>query len=230
MRPGESSSIVRFVTAVMLCAVLAAGGCGGHAKVENEKRSADAPSSPPSMIYVRNFDLGAAKVKKDPGTISGRPALVKLGPSDAEKELIKLGDELEQSIVENLRKAKLPAQRLADDAPRPTSGWIVWGDFLEMTEGNRLERAIVGFGAGSANDKLYVSVADATQPEGKDLIDFNVTSQGSKRPGAAPGAVALHTPIGMAAAFVLGGDEGEKNLQAAAKEISAEIVKLAGQK
>jgi hypothetical protein len=221
-------SVLR-VGALLLIGLVASGSGCSHAKISDEKESADAKVvAPPSMIYVRNFDLGAAKVQSDPGSIASRPRLVQLGHSDAYKELVKLGDELEQAIVDDLKKKGLAAQRLADDAARPASGWIIWGDFMEMKQGNRLERAIVGFGVGSASDKLYVSVADAAKPQGQDLLDFNVSSEGSERPGAAPGAIALHTPIGMAAAFVLGGDEGGKNLKAAAVQISDRVARLAG--
>src|SRR5262249_49943968 len=102
----------------------------GSTKVSNEQHGELAPGAP-SMVYVANFDLGAAKVQQDPGTLTGRPRLFKL-KKDAGEELQKLGDELEQDIVEDLRKQNFRAERLADDAPRPASGWIVNGNFLEL--------------------------------------------------------------------------------------------------
>src|SRR5262245_50481276 len=124
------------VTRATLPALLAAAaivtGCAGT-KVSNVSTVSPAPGAP-SMIYVTNFDLGAATLKEDPHTLTGRPRLMNFGDTDPAKKLEDLSDQLAKSLVEDLRAKRLPATRLAADAPRPASGWLVTGEFLEVAE------------------------------------------------------------------------------------------------
>ena len=87
------------------------GGCAS-AQVSNETVSGPAGASP-HTIFVEAFDLGQATVKSDPGTLTGRPRLLNFRKQDPTEELEKMSDLLAQDIVANLRKAKLPAERLA---------------------------------------------------------------------------------------------------------------------
>jgi hypothetical protein len=220
------SSLNRASWFALLTAVIAVMGCAS-AKVSNESKSDPAPGAPP-MIYVNNFDLGAATVKTDPGTITGRPRLIHFDETDPAKKLEELSDLLAKSLVEDLNKKHLPAQRLLADTPQPTNGWLVKGAFLEVAEGNRMQKAVVGFGAGDSDAHLYVGVTDLARPLGKqDLLDFDVNSAGNKAPGGGVGTVVTHTPYGMAAKFVLERDASESDIKRAAQRIADELEKLA---
>jgi hypothetical protein len=212
--------------ALQICCVLLATvlGCAS-AKTSNEKQS-NLPPGAPSMIYVQNFELGAATLKADPGTISGRPRLIQFGKKDPATEIDKIGDELEKEIVANLQKAKIPAKRLEDNADRPASGWLVNGELMDVEEGNRMQKAVLGFGIGNSKATLFVNVRDAAKPKEADLLDFNVTSEGNKAPGGGVGEVAMHSPYAMAASFALNRDAVDADIKRAAKEISDRLVKL----
>jgi hypothetical protein len=179
---------------------------------------------------VENFDLGAATLKADPHTLSGRPRLIQLHPTDPAAKLERLSDLLAESLVEDLHKKHLPAQRLfaGADATRPSTGWLVSGAFLEVVEGNRLQKAVVGFGAGDSDAHLYVGVTDLARPPGEqDLLDFDVNSQGNKAPGGAVAAVITHTPYGMAAKYALDRNASEHDIKRAAQRIADSLEKLA---
>jgi hypothetical protein len=216
----------RAVLIAFLATAVAVAGCAST-KVSNESKGDPAPGARP-MIYVNNFDLGAATVKTDPGTITGRPRLIHFGESDPAKKLEELSDLLAKSLVEDLNKKHLPAQRLLADAPQPTNGWLVKGAFLEVAEGNRMQKAVVGFGAGDSDAHLYVGVNDLARPIGKqDLLDFDVNSAGNKAPGGGVGTIVTHTPYGMAAKFVLERNASESDIKRAAQRIADELEKLA---
>jgi hypothetical protein len=214
--------IVTFSTLGIAAAFLA--GCA-TAKVTDETPPIVAPA-PPDVVYVGTFDLGASTVQTDPGTLTGRPRLINFRLKDPTEELQELGDLLSDEIAIDLNKAGLPAQRIDPDAAPPAHGWLVSGEFLQVTQGNRLQRAVLGFGNSDA--KLYVAVADLAHPESKDLFNFNADSTGNNLPGGGVGAVVTHTPWGMVAKFVLERNASEKDVKRVAKAIANSILVYAG--
>jgi hypothetical protein len=178
------------------------------------------------MIYIADFDLGAATIKTDPGTLTGRPRLIHFARKDPAQELQHLATLLEQTLATDLNEKHLPARRLAP-GEHPASGWIVSGQFLEVVEGNRLQKAIFGFGAGNSKTLLAVSVADASLPAGRNLLDFNLAAKGGAAPGGGTATVATHTPYAMAAKFAMDGNGSEKDIKRAADEIAVELQNLA---
>jgi hypothetical protein len=205
-------------------AVLLAGCASSN--VTNEIAYRDAPGTP-SMIYVENFDLGETVVKSDPGTLTGRPRLINFRRADPAEELHELSDLLANSLVDDLHKKNLPAQRLAADAPRPARGWLVHGAFLEVASGNRLQKAVIGFGAGNSDAQLYVGITDLGAPTGKqDMLDFNVNSTGNKAPGGGVATIVTHTPYGMAAKFVLERNASEKDIKRTSQTMADKLEKL----
>jgi hypothetical protein len=218
--------MTRKLFAIMLAALLA--GCAG-AKVSNQTQSAVA-LTPPDVVYVGAFDLGAAAVKSDSGTLTGRPRLLPIGQPDPAEKIQELSDLLSSELVSDLNGGGLAAQLLPPDAGRPAKGWLVSGQFLQLDEGNRLQKAIIGFGAGNSDARLYVTVADLSLPPDQDLLNFNIDSSGNKAPGGAAGEVVGHSPWGMAGKFVLDRNASEKDIKRAAKGISDQILTLAGKK
>ena len=186
-----------------------------------------AAAGAPSMIYVENFDLGETVVRSDPGTLTGRPRLIRFRGNNPAEELHELSDLLANSLVSDLKKKNLPAQRLDASAAKPTQGWLVRGAFLEIASGNRLQKAVIGFGAGNSDAELYVGVTDLGAPAGKqDLLDFNVNATGDKTPGGGVATAVTHTPYGMAAKFVLERDASENDVKRAAQTLADKLEKL----
>lgn len=123
-------------------------------------------------VYVRDFELDAENVKVDKG-VGGqvRPGLIEL-PSkrqrrDPEAQAKKLVDTMSNSLVDDLRKAGYKAQRLDPDDSTPSKGALVTGVFTEVDESNRMHRALVGFGAGSAKMDFYVTISDLASPQSR---------------------------------------------------------------
>jgi len=68
--------------------------------------------------------------------------------------------------------------------PLLPGGALVAGVFTEVGEGNRMHRALIGFGSGSAKMDLYVTLADLATPE-KPLYNVAQEDTSGKKPGAA---------------------------------------------
>jgi Domain of unknown function (DUF4410) len=222
---------LRFIVSVALCAMTTGfAGCRS-ATVSNESRPATTQPvvamNRPSFVYVGDFNLGAANVQTD----RQRPHLLGLlrGDQDPQDQIARLQEELEDNIVKNLNHAGMPADFLDPSAPRPTSGWLVRGEFLELKEGNRLQRAVIGFGVGDSSAKLYVGIADLAQPEGQNLLNFNANTTTQRSPGGGVGTVATHTPWGMVARYAINRNSSENDIKAIADAVSQEVLKLAGE-
>lgn len=187
------------------------------------------PASKPQMIYVADFDIDVADIReddgilKDRGRLRGGRILGGQGPlqrhQDAETTAAGLVDLLADSLTGELTKRNLPATRVDAVHSLPRKGWIVRGQFVQVDEGNRVRRAVVGFGSGATDMQIEVEVSDlASYPEEPFLVMGTHTGSGRK-----PGAVVTLNPYVAAAKFVLSGNASEKDVKNAASEIASEL-------
>ncbi|HEV2263037.1 MAG TPA: DUF4410 domain-containing protein [Stellaceae bacterium] len=198
--------------------------CGG-AKVTDTNALA-ASVGAPTMVYVTDFDLDASAVQQSgPGSLINRvrPGIIGSGPlgiaRTPEQQARDLVDLMANSIVDDLHKAGIAAERLAPGAPLPATGWLVRGVFLQVDAGNRLRRAALGFGAG-ATDLQVASTIDqlgAGAPQPLYTVDTNAQS------GRLPGAVVTLNPYVAAARFVMAGKDLDRNAKDTAGKIADQV-------
>lgn len=194
-------------------------------------QSADAPKpstfvfTKDMTVYVSDFELQAQNVQTDPGAAAGRtrPGILerpeKRQQQDPEAQAKMLVNTLSTTIVSDMQKAGYKAQRLAAGDPKPAKGVWVHGIFTEADEGNRLHRAVIGFGSGQAKMDLFVTMSDLANPE-KPLYESAVNSQSKDKMGA---AISMN-PYVAAAKFVMEKNASEKTVKSAASDISKQIV------
>lgn len=190
-----------------------------------------APSRPPGFhgtVYVADFELDAQSIRSE--DLLGAPQaeerphiLPRRDRSNPAAEAHKLVDALATRLVADLNHAGVTAARLPVDAPVPVEGLVVRGVFTQVDEGNRIRRAVIGFGAGAARMDLYVEVSDLAHPGGP-LYRF--ANQGSS--GKMPGAIVTMNPVAAAAKFTLDQNSSGKALKHVSAQISAEILKRIG--
>jgi hypothetical protein len=126
---------------------------------------------------------------------------------------------MSDSLVSDFQKAGYIAQRVAAGSESTGAGYLVKGVFTEVDQGNRVRRAVIGFGAGEVNMQLYVNVSDAAHPqENLYTIDKDDTS------GKKPGAVITMNPIAAGAKFVMEKNASDKVVKKTAKQVSDEVV------
>jgi hypothetical protein len=176
-------------------------------------------------IYVSDFELDAEEVQVDPGSAVGqrRPGVLerpqKKEQQNPEAQKKKLVDTLSQSIVSDLQKAGYKAQRLMPGDAKPAVGAWVHGVFTQADEGNRLHRAVIGFGSGQATMQLFVTLTDLASPQ-KPLYDASEKGASKDKPGA---AISMN-PYVAAAKFVMEKNASEKVIKSTAATISKDIV------
>lgn len=203
----------------------AAGGVVGGAKIQSETQTGPAPSRPPRNVYVEDFVLDYQHVQTDEG-IRGRVGVLQRVPRvrrqpDPAEQARKLVNLLSESLVADLIEAGIPAERMTQGAMLPSDGWLLHGVFVEVDEGNRLQRAVIGFGSGASHMEVMVGVNDlATNPEAPFILFGTVTD-----PSKLPGAVVSMNPYMVAARFVMEKNATEKDVKRTSKEIVNEILK-----
>ncbi|MGF6757648.1 DUF4410 domain-containing protein [Paraburkholderia sp. GAS42] len=183
---------------------------------------------PSSVVYVADFDLDAAAVKPD----DSRPqrarrligGLLPTGPvmpeQDPQAHAQKIVASMAGQLTADLTKAGVDARRLAPGAARPDKGWLVHGVFLSVDEGNRIKRAVVGFGAGQGSLQVAVAIDDLATPGQPPLYEDVDSGSGGHKPGA---AIKLN-PYVVAAKFVLAGHDEATMITHTAQQISDAVV------
>jgi hypothetical protein len=192
--------------------------------VVSGQQSATPPAQQPfvftagTMIYVSDFELDAENFQADEGRpkVLPRPGLLHKDPASEAKKLV---NDMANDIVNDLKKAGYKAQRLSDSDPKPNSGVWLHGVFTELDEGNRMRRAIIGFGAGESKMTLYVTMNDLARP---DQPLYNASENGDS--GKKVGAAITMNPYVAAAKFVMEKNAPEKTIKKTAGEISQDLI------
>jgi hypothetical protein len=174
--------------------------------------------TPGTTIYVSDFELDAENFQADGGRpkVVPRPGLLHKDPASEAKKLV---NDMANDIVNDLKKAGYKAQRLSASDPKPSRGIWVHGVFTELDEGNRMRRAVIGFGAGESKMNLYVAVNDLAH---SDQPLYSVAESGDS--GNKVGAAIAMNPYVAAAKFVMEKNAPEKTIKKTAGEISQNLV------
>jgi hypothetical protein len=184
------------------------------------------------VIYVTDFELDAHNIQSEPGLLPPPPPPPPLpgplgnilpkppgAPKDPVVRARELVDLMSTSLVEDLTKAGLKARRLSAGEAPPAEGWLVRGVFTRVDEGNRVRRAVIGFGEGQTELQLVVAVNELAQGVPKPLYELSTSADSGKQPGA----VITLNPYVAAAKFVLSSRDLETNLRQTASVIAADI-------
>jgi len=182
----------------------------------------------PRPVVVRDFAFDVAQLHTDQGLLSGREGPVKriVGGLRAEEtpaeKATRVAGLLSETIAKELAVLKIPASREQPGAPWPADGLVVSGQFMQVDEGNRLKRAIVGFGAGATEVLAQVAVYDLAQSREHPILVYG-TGSGSK---PMPGAVVTLNPYAMAAKYVLSRNATEKEVRKLGKQIAKDLAQV----
>ena len=180
------------------------------------------------MVYVTDFDL------EFPQGSQGQDATsLRQGPLARLRERLQGDDPVARahaavglmavSMTDDLIADGVPATRLYPGDPKPTSGWLVRGVATELDEGNRIRRAIVGFGAGESELQVWVGVTDLARDPDAPFY----TLEASDGSGKMPGAIVKFNPYVAAAKFVMSRNATERDVKRTASAIAKAIAEEA---
>jgi Domain of unknown function (DUF4410) len=213
--------------ALLLPTILAVATTSGLAQQGNTEPSKPAPfvfSPATTIIYVSDFELDSASFQGDQSMqranqrahVLNGPLRQSKDPATQAQNLVNL---MAADIVQDLMKAGYKAERLAATDVHPSEGVWVHGVFTELNEGNRMQRAVIGFGTGEAKMDLYVTLNDLSRPD-QPLYTTAASGESGKKPGA---AITMN-PYVAAAKFVMEKNAPEKTIKKTAGDISKDII------
>ncbi len=216
-------NLIHLLTLAVICGL----GCKS-AEVTSQRDLAPPAKVKPAIVYVSDFELGAQTIKHEDGVLSGRAGPVgRIGgrltgssdnPAARARQLVDL---MANSLLKELTKSGFQAVRLPPGTPIPGEGWLLRGVFTEVQEGNRLRRAMIGFGQGQTDLQVIANVCDLSQGPPKPLYEIATDAASGNKPGAAPTLVL--GPYGAAARFVMSGKDLDKNVKQTAAQIAARM-------
>ena len=173
------------LTCCLLCALLCSCASAGIRKVEILSRHP--PRNLPERILVKPF-------------VFYEPAL-RVGRRGQDLEIFKyrLQQKVAASLAKTLSAEVAPAAPIAATAPLPSGKvWLITGRFDEVSQGSRLLREFIGFGAGATRLNASVLVWDLSSPRRPFLLVE--TTAGSRATPAVLG-MATYVAGGIAALF-----------------------------
>src|SRR5258708_13459030 len=182
------------------------------------------PPGRPTIVSVQDFKVEKESSSTDQQALGGgrARALIDQVKSATGMQSNQVVDLMASSLVSDLNRGGVKAQRLAAGQPLPKSGWLVRGIFTEVDQGSRALRAEVGFGAGSTDLAVLVNVGNLQK--GKPESFYKLETQAGSR--KLPGAVVTRNPYVAAAKFVMSRRDLPKNIRQTAQTIAAALFAL----
>jgi uncharacterized protein DUF4410 len=185
---------VHLVGALLMAAIVA--GCAG-ASVAPQSQSAPVTGGRPSTVYVYPFAATAQDVTLNQGIF--QRTFQNLTDANTDQSQVQIAESTAQTlaanIVQELQSKGYNAVQVARGTPiNGDNVLIVDGQFVNINEGNRLRRMVIGLGTGQATLDTKVQIYQLANGNTTQILDFTTHADSGSMPGAA-----LTAPAGAAA-------------------------------
>ena len=84
----------------------------------------------------------------------------------------------------NIQTVSMPGQQSAAKGVKSESDLVVEGQFVAINEGDKSKRIMIGLGRGASNLKTHVTVSTVVEGRPTVVLEFNLSSESGKKPGA----------------------------------------------
>lgn len=201
---------------VALLGMVVMAGCA-KTVVDSQFESARWNLQRPSEVYVYDFAVTREHVHENAGFLQGTINDVE-GTTTYEHEGEIIGEVrtvAADELVEGIQSLGLPARRLSSNILLPKGALGITGQFLDVDEGNKGARLVIGFGKGQSRVDIRVQLYGygldqySSEPETAPtkLLEFDTHADSGSMPGAivtgpAGAAAAGGLTVGVAAANI----------------------------
>jgi len=173
------------------------GGCA-QTTVQPQVAQWSSGSMPrPDQVVVFPFAVNPAQVTENQGVLQG--VINNLENTSAAQQDESIGQDaanaLADEMVKKINALGLNAVRLQRGAPVPANSLVIDGHFIDVNEGNRLERTVIGLGLGQSTMDTEVQVYAPSSNGYQMVLEFKTHADSGEMPGAA-----ITGPAGAAAA------------------------------
>lgn len=181
----------------LLLAMTIAGCAGASVAPQSQNAPAVTGSGPPSAIYVYSFAVTANDVTLNQGFF--QKTYENLTDSNTNQSQTQIAEATAQALAANMvQELQAKGYNVVQVARgTPVNGnnvLIVDGEFVDINEGNRLRRMVIGLGAGQSTLDTKVQVYQMANGNATQILDFTTHADSGSMPGAA-----LTAPAGAAA-------------------------------
>jgi hypothetical protein len=151
----------------------------------------------PNQVIVYPFAVSPAQVTENQGFIQG--IVNNLGSTPLAERKQETGQDaanaLADEMVKKINTLGLPAWKQQRGTPPPPNSLIIDGRFIDINEGNRLQRTVIGLGLGQSTMDTEVQVYAPSSSGYSMVLEFKTHADSGEMPGAA-----ITGPAGAAAA------------------------------
>ena len=168
----------------------------GDVKADVLKRYSGLATLPkPDKVVIHDFAVPAADITTDESAAACLHRRIMQrhgvdGDSSPEALAQRVQAAFTKTLAAELQKANIqtihtPAQTTpAAEGVMSGSALIVDGEFVAIKEGNESKRIMIGFGRGASDIKTHVTVSSVTQGHSTVVLEFSLSSESGKKPGA----------------------------------------------
>ncbi len=176
----------RFQCLIALTLVLLASGCAKtNVRRTNEVAYTGMPR--PQQVLIYNFAVSPADIKENSSIFAKMGRSMEGGNQTAEE--IQLGREVADALATELTvkiaNLGLNPLRATSNMPISQGSILVTGRFVNIDEGNRLRRNMIGLGMGQSSVDTAVSVLVPGRSGLEEIIAFDAHADSGNMPGAA---------------------------------------------
>jgi hypothetical protein len=179
-------------------------GCAG-ASVSQQSQSIPISNNRPTQIVVYPFAVDTSDVTLNQSIV--QRAYRSISNTDQSAQQEKIAHDTAHDICDQVAADlnQKGYQAICQERGAPVAGAnvvVVDGEFTNISEGNRLRRLVIGFGAGASVLDTDVNVFQKTTQGTVQILDFKTHADSGKMPGAALTAGAGAAAGGSAAVIV----------------------------
>jgi hypothetical protein len=203
-------------------ALLVSACAGAHISSQQTKLTGQGIAKP-GRVLVYDFAGNAAGLPPDSPIVQ---AAARSGPPDPanEAQSRRLGAKVARYLISNLNRLGIHAVAAGPGSVPRTGDVVIHGAFALVDEGNRMQRVMVGFGAGASELQTVTGMFLAVGGNLVPLTAAEIESKGSKMPGMAVSlGYATAASLAMSGASSLYSEVGPESLNGAAERTAHKI-------
>ncbi|MBA4418901.1 MAG: hypothetical protein C0392_13490 [Syntrophus sp. (in: bacteria)] len=210
-----------FLCVVIICLLLSA-----HSTAVAQGDGGASPAKPsfnPRIVYVADFLLEAVPPQKGiQGPLQVRKKIrgvIEGAEESPQEKAAKIIDLLARSIVSALNDRNIRSARFSGQAQPSSQSWLLEGEFMDFEEGDRLKKAVIGFGSGSGEMEIRVRLSEVMDGGIRPLFDSIMDGKKSRMPGAA----ITKNPYVAGAKFIMAKTAPEKEIKKMGTQIAGKL-------
>jgi hypothetical protein len=205
-------------------------GCA-TVKVTGQRALGAVPITAPQAVYVADFTFRPEGIGAERGVLP----ISLINEAASESSVVfsrlfgiqsnrgvrarELANLMATTLIEDLRNVGVIAYRIGLGDKLPSGAWLLQGSFVQVDEGNRLERALIGFGEGATELDVVASLSDLRGDHLRPFCELSTIAHSRHQAGA----IMSLNPFDAVGRFMVGGLDLDKNVMETGSKLATTI-------